>query len=79
MPAAVAVVTTHANTMCCFAMLCVRCTLCIVRTNRGVDVMSLEKTDKTLAELEVELNKSYDFSKVWQYVHKLLLIIIEIS
>jgi uncharacterized UBP type Zn finger protein len=40
------------------------CTLYCVRVNRGVDVMSLEKTDKTLAELEVELNKSYDFSKV---------------
>lgn len=30
----------------------------------GIDIMRLEKTDKTLAEQEVELNKSYNWSKV---------------
>ena len=30
----------------------------------GIDIMRLEKTDQTLAEQEVELNKSYNWSKV---------------
>mmetsp|Transcript_23484 Transcript_23484/g.30695 ORF Transcript_23484/g.30695 Transcript_23484/m.30695 type:complete len:861 (-) Transcript_23484:288-2870(-) len=30
----------------------------------GINIMQLEKTDKTMAELEVELNKTYDFSKI---------------
>ncbi|CAE7498314.1 UBP14, partial [Symbiodinium microadriaticum] len=30
----------------------------------GIDIMRLEKTDKTLAEQEVDINKSYDWSKV---------------
>jgi hypothetical protein len=37
----------------------------------GIDAMRLERSDRTMAELEVELNKSYDFSKVrgrWGYV-----------
>ncbi|CAM9831701.1 unnamed protein product, partial [Heterosigma akashiwo] len=30
----------------------------------GINVMRLEKTEKTVAELEVALNKTYDFSKI---------------
>lgn len=30
----------------------------------GIDIMRLEKTDKTLAEQEVDLNKGYNWSKV---------------
>ncbi|CAN0013958.1 unnamed protein product, partial [Choristocarpus tenellus] len=37
----------------------------------GIDIMSLEKTDKTMAELEVELNKSYDFNKITESGTKL--------
>ncbi|CAM9616195.1 unnamed protein product [Chrysoparadoxa australica] len=37
----------------------------------GINIMALEKTDKTMAELEVELNKSYDFSAITEAGHKL--------
>ncbi|KAG5191063.1 hypothetical protein JKP88DRAFT_347491 [Tribonema minus] len=37
----------------------------------GIDAMSLQRTDKTMAELEVELNKSYDFSKITEAGKKL--------
>jgi ubiquitin carboxyl-terminal hydrolase 5/13 len=30
----------------------------------GIDIMRLEKTDKTLGEMNVDLNKSYDWSKI---------------
>lgn len=30
----------------------------------GIDVMKMEKTDKTLAEMEVDLNMSYDWSRI---------------
>ncbi len=30
----------------------------------GIDMIRMEKTDRSIAELEVELNKNYDFSKV---------------
>lgn len=30
----------------------------------GIDIMQLEKTDKTMSELEVELNVKYDWSKI---------------
>jgi len=30
----------------------------------GIDIMGLEKTDKTMGELEVDLNMSYDWSKI---------------
>jgi ubiquitin carboxyl-terminal hydrolase 5/13 len=30
----------------------------------GIDIMKTEKTEKTLSELEVELNQSYDWSKI---------------
>jgi len=30
----------------------------------GINIMQLEKTDKTMAEMEVELNKSFEFSKI---------------
>jgi len=30
----------------------------------GIDIMKTEKTEKTLCELEVELNQSYDWSKI---------------
>ncbi len=30
----------------------------------GIDMIIMEKTDRSMAELEVELNKCYDFSKV---------------
>ncbi|CAM9672158.1 unnamed protein product, partial [Hapterophycus canaliculatus] len=37
----------------------------------GIDVLKVEKTDKTMAELEVELNKSYDFNKITEAGAKL--------
>jgi ubiquitin carboxyl-terminal hydrolase 5/13 len=30
----------------------------------GIDIMSLEKTDKTLAEMEVEMNRNFEFATV---------------
>jgi len=30
----------------------------------GIDIMKMEKTDKTLAEMEVDLNTNYDWSKI---------------
>jgi len=30
----------------------------------GIDVMRMEKTDKTLAEMEVDLNQNYDWSRI---------------
>jgi ubiquitin carboxyl-terminal hydrolase 5/13 len=30
----------------------------------GIDIMSLEKTDKSLTEMEVEMNSTYDWSKI---------------
>ncbi len=30
----------------------------------GIDMIMMEKTDRSMAELEVELNKCYGFSKV---------------
>ncbi|CAM9999636.1 unnamed protein product [Pylaiella littoralis] len=40
-------------------------------TRWGIDVLEVEKTDKTVAELEVELNKSYDFNKITEAGAKL--------
>ena len=30
----------------------------------GIDILSLEKTDKTLAEMEIEKNQSYNWSRL---------------
>jgi ubiquitin carboxyl-terminal hydrolase 5/13 len=30
----------------------------------GIDIMKMEKTDKTLAEMEVDLNQNYDWSRI---------------
>ncbi len=30
----------------------------------GIDMIKMAKTDRSMVELEVELNKKYDFSKV---------------
>lgn len=38
----------------------------------GIDMDKLEKTDKTMAELEVEMNKSYDFSRITEAGAKLV-------
>lgn len=37
----------------------------------GIDIMKMEKTDKTLGEMEVSLNMSYDWSKIMEGSEKL--------
>ena len=37
----------------------------------GINIMAVQKTDKTLAELEVELNKAHDFSAITEAGSKL--------
>mmetsp|Transcript_41240 Transcript_41240/g.53208 ORF Transcript_41240/g.53208 Transcript_41240/m.53208 type:complete len:840 (+) Transcript_41240:19-2538(+) len=38
----------------------------------GINIMDLEKTDRTMAELELELNKSHDFSAITEAGSKLV-------
>lgn len=38
----------------------------------GIDIMSLEKTQKTMAEMEVETNKSWEFSRITEAGTKLV-------
>ena len=38
----------------------------------GIDMDRLEKTDKSMAELQVEINKSYDFSRIIEAGAKLV-------
>lgn len=40
----------------------------------GINIMKLEKTEKTLSELEVDLNKSYDWSKIMEGTEELQLL-----
>eukprot|EP01041_Mallomonas_annulata_P000535 gene535-1023_t len=41
-------------------------------THWGIDIMKLEKTDKTLAELEVEMNQTYQWTKILEEGQELL-------
>lgn len=38
----------------------------------GIDIMKMEKTDKTMAEMEVDMNLSYDWSRICESGEKLV-------
>jgi len=40
----------------------------------GIDIMKMEKTDKSMAEMEVDLNMTYDWSKICESGEELVLV-----